>query len=70
VPFPDLNHGMQINAGLDIIRAMTEKTGHSAPIFIDNAESVTRLLAPEAAQIIRLVVSRDPALRFEPGEGE
>ncbi|MDR2513828.1 MAG: AAA family ATPase [Christensenellaceae bacterium] len=55
VPWADLNHAMQVNAGLDIISALTRHYGKSAPIFIDNSESVTRLRVP-SAQLIRLVV--------------
>jgi chromosome segregation ATPase len=70
VPWSDLNHAMQVNAGLDIIKALSRHYGHTAPIFIDNAESVVRLADP-GAQVIRLVVSgADPVLRIERAEAQ
>jgi DNA repair exonuclease SbcCD ATPase subunit len=60
-----LNSGHKIIVGLDIIATLSKHYGLSAPIFIDNAESVTAL-PPMDAQIIRLVVSKpDKALRVE-----
>lgn len=65
IPFHDLNGAMRINAGLDIINACIDKTGKSAPVFVDNAESVTKLFEPDA-QVIRLVVSeKDKQLRLQ-----
>lgn len=65
VPYGSLNHGSQVNVGLDIINALGKALGHCFPIFIDNAESVTKLL-PTQAQQIRFVVSEsDKSLRFE-----
>lgn len=67
VPYGSLNNGARINAGLDIIGALSEHYGVSVPLFIDNAESVTALLAVDA-QVIRLVVSEgDKKLRCEYG---
>lgn len=49
-----LNAGHRIIVGMDIIRTLSEHYGFTAPIFVDNAESVTDL--PEMdAQVIRLV---------------
>lgn len=62
VPFEDLNSAMQINAGLDIINAFCKTLQMTAPIFIDNSESVNRLTRTDS-QIIRLVVSEDENLR-------
>jgi len=56
VPYSDVNTASKINAGLDIINVLSEFYGISAPIFIDNAESVHTLIDTES-QIIRLVVS-------------
>lgn len=61
VPFPDLNNATKINAGLDIINAICQAKGISAPIFIDNRESVNELI-PTVSQIINLVVSKYPKL--------
>lgn len=65
VPYGDLNSAMQINAGLDCIRTLSEFYGVSVPLFVDNAESVTKLYNLDT-QVIRLVVSEnDKELRCE-----
>lgn len=65
IPYHDLNGAMRINAGLDIINACIDATGISAPVFVDNAESVTNLYDVNA-QVIRLVVSaKDTQLRLQ-----
>lgn len=65
VPYKDLNTGCRINAGLDVINTLAKRAGKTAPIFLDNAESVVKLL-PTDAQVIRLVVSdADKTLRVE-----
>ncbi|AIM37419.1 hypothetical protein KO02_12520 [Sphingobacterium sp. ML3W] len=56
VPFGDLNHAKKINAGIDIINTISSHYGVSAPIFIDNRESVTDLITTDA-QVINLIVS-------------
>ena len=63
VPFDDLNNAMKINAGLDIINAICKSLQVTAPIFVDNSESVNKLTETES-QIIRLVVSEDEQLRI------
>jgi len=50
-----LNTGSKINVGLDIINNLSEFYEFSAPIFIDNAESVTSIIDTTAQQI-RLIV--------------
>ena len=65
VPYSDLNSGAKINAGLDVIRTMSAAKRVTVPLFIDNAESVTRLEGVDT-QVIRLVVSEeDKKLRVE-----
>ncbi|WDL99336.1 AAA family ATPase [Alicyclobacillus sp. ALC3] len=60
-----LNNAARINVGLDIINTLSEHYGISAPIFIDNRESVTELIDVDA-QVISLIVSaRDKVLRVE-----
>lgn len=58
VPFVDLNTGMQVNVGIDIINALSRHYGVTVPLFVDNAESVTRLESC-GAQVVRLVVSEN-----------
>ena len=63
VPYIGLNNGMKINVGIDIINALSRYYGVTVPLFVDNAEGVTRLEQSEA-QVIRLFVSEsDKELR-------
>lgn len=65
VPYSDLNNAARINIGLDIINTLSDHYNFSAPIFIDNRESVTKL-AEVNAQVVSLVVSeQDKKLRVE-----
>ncbi len=65
VPFADANRAARLNAGIEIIGVLGEHYGIELPIFVDNAESVTRII-PAGMQIIRLVVSEnDKTLRLE-----
>lgn len=60
-----LNNAAENNVGLDIINTLSEHYELSAPIFFDNAESVTKLIDTDA-QVIRLIVSQmDKKLRIE-----
>ena len=60
-----LNNAAKINVGLDIINTLSEFYGISAPIFIDNAEAVTKFIDTNS-QIVSLVVSeKDKQLRVE-----
>lgn len=64
VPFMGLNNGMKVNVGIDIINALSRFYGVTVPLFVDNAEAVTRLESCNA-QVIRLVVSeKDKELRI------
>ena len=64
VPYIGLNNGAKINVGIDIIDALSRHYGVTVPLFVDNAESVTKLQAC-GAQVIRLVVNEnDKELRM------
>ena len=64
VPYMGLNNGAKINVGIDIINTLSRHYGVTVPLFVDNAESVTRLWEC-GAQVIRLVVSeQDKELRM------
>lgn len=66
VPFSTLNSGHRIVAGLDVINSLSELYGVSAPIFIDNAESVNEFNLPEMyTQLILLSVTEDKELKVE-----
>lgn len=61
----NLNSGAKVNAGIDIINTLSRHYSAQVPLFVDNAESVTRLEQTET-QVIRLIVSEnDKELRFE-----
>lgn len=58
IPYINLNSGAKINVGVDIINTLSEAYGVSVPLFVDNAESVTKLEI-SGNQIIRLIVSEN-----------
>lgn len=60
-----LNNAAKINVGLDIINTLSAHFGIQAPIFVDNAEAVTKFINVDT-QLISLVVSeKDKQLRVE-----
>lgn len=65
VPYTFANNAAKINAGLEIINALAKHYETSIPVFVDNAESITRLQDVDT-QLIRLIVSEsDKILRLE-----
>lgn len=63
VPFSDANTASRINAGLDIINTLCEHYQVTAPIFIDNRESIINVIDIKS-QLINLIVSeKDSKLR-------
>lgn len=65
VPYTFANNAARINAGLEIIGALSAHWGLTMPVFIDNAESITHIAALPS-QVVRLVVSEaDSRLRLE-----
>ena len=68
VDYADGNHAAQILGGLDIINALSDLHGISAPVFIDNAEALDHNNIPETdSQLILLKVTDDEALKIERG---
>ena len=63
VPYSTQNNAMVINIGIDIINAICRSENISAPIFVDNAESINSIL-PTPSQLIRLVVTDDEQLKI------
>lgn len=61
VPYSDVNNAGKINAGLDIINTISNKLDISVPIFVDNAESVNKIVDTDG-QIVKLFVSDDKEL--------
>lgn len=65
VKFEDANSAGKINAGIDVINSLSKFYEVTAPIWIDNRESVVKL-ADTDSQVISLVVSgQDKELRVE-----
>lgn len=64
VPFADANKASKYNAGLDIINTLSNHYQVIAPIFLDNRESVNRIIETQS-QIINLIVSDDKSLKVE-----
>lgn len=64
VPYADVNNAHKILAGLDIINTLSKFYKITAPIFIDNRESINQLWHTDA-QVISLIVTEDPTLRIE-----
>ncbi|UBH12445.1 ATPase [Macrococcus armenti] len=62
-----LNTASMINVGLDIINTLTEHYNVYAPIFIDNAESVTNVYQTNSQQIELKVSEDDKELRMVHG---
>lgn len=64
VPYSDVNTAGKIQAGIDIINALTEHYNINAPVWIDNRESIVEL--PECkSQIINLWVKEGMKLTVE-----
>lgn len=64
VPWQDANNAAKINSGIDIINVLSNFYDVSAPIWVDNAESVN-LIQPTVAQRIELYVTNDNSLTVE-----
>ena len=65
VDYSDLNNAARINAGLDIINTLCAMNDKTAPVIIDNAESVTNILPTDSQMICLIVSADDDALRVE-----
>lgn len=67
VPVGTTNTAAKVNAGLDIINALCKFYGVTAPIFIDNRESINEII-PTESQIINLKVTDDKKLVIMKGK--
>jgi len=65
VPYESVNHAGQIAAGLDIIRTLQKHHGLSAPVWVDQAESIHDIPVTGAQQIALVVSPSDKQLRVE-----
>lgn len=57
-PYAAMNKALQMNVGIDIVNALNSHYGILAPIFIDNRESITTLIASQS-QIVNLIVDKE-----------
>ncbi len=64
VPYMGVNTAGRINIGLDIINTLTKHYGISAPVFIDNTESINKIIDTDL-QIIKLQVSYEKQLTIK-----
>lgn len=58
IPFMTANNAGKINAGIEIIDALSNHWGVEMPLIVDNAESVTQLLDTKL-QVIKLIVDKN-----------
>lgn len=59
-----LNTAATINVGLDIVNALSTYYGVTAPVFIDNAESITNIIDSDS-QLIKMYVTPQENLTVE-----
>lgn len=59
VPISDVNTAGKINAGIDIVNALIDHYHTSAPIWIDNCESVNEVISSRAQMILLYVSTSD-----------
>ena len=64
VPFSNVNTASKINSGIDIINTLCKYYQVTAPIFVDNKESVTKIIATESQRIALEVSPDDQVLRI------
>ena len=65
VPYGSMNDAKRILVGMDVIAAFCEAYGVNAPIFVDNAESITVSRFDVPSQVIRLSVVKGADLTIE-----
>ena len=64
VPWSDGNSAGRINAGIEIINVLSAYYNQSAPIWIDNSESITSIKPTQAQRIEHYVSESDKSLRI------
>ena len=65
VPYGSMNDAKRILVGMDVIATFCRAYGVNAPIFVDNAESITVSRFDVASQVIRLSVVKGAELSIE-----
>lgn len=64
VPFSNVNTASKINSGIDIINTLCQYYQVTAPIFVDNKESITKIIPSESQRICLEVSPDDKVLRI------
>jgi len=64
VPWQDANNAAKINAGIEIINVLSDHYNQYAPIWIDNAESITAIQSTVSQKIELYVSENDKSLRI------
>ena len=59
-----LNSAARINAGIDIINALSYVLKNKVPVWIDNAEGITKILKTEGQQICMYVDESQPKIKI------
>jgi DNA repair protein SbcC/Rad50 len=60
VPYADANNAARINAGIDIIKTLSNHYNVHAPIFVDNAEAVNDVMQADCQMIKLFVIPQVP----------
>lgn len=67
VPYGTANKAARVNAGIDVINAMCIFYGVTAPMIVDNSESINEVI-PTESQLIKLKVTDDKKLVITKGK--
>lgn len=67
VPYGTANKAARVNAGIDVINSMCRFYGVTAPIIVDNSESINEVI-PTESQLIKLKVTDDKKLVITKGK--
>lgn len=65
VPYSDANTASKINAGVDVINMLSTAYNITAPVFIDNRESVTDIIDTDSQLISLIVSANDSKIRVQ-----
>lgn len=65
VPYAFANHAARINAGIEIIGTISKHYETEIPLFVDNAESITKIKSVSSQKILLSVSEKDKMLRSE-----
>jgi DNA repair exonuclease SbcCD ATPase subunit len=67
VPYSDMSYGQKIIVGIDIVNVLSKHYGFSAPLFVDNSESVTYPIEADSQTIKLFAEENINELKVEKG---